>query len=378
MPYIVDIGTAVPNYKVSQDHVRQFAGRIFRKASFELDRLLPIFKNTRISERHFCFGEDWFETERTFPEKNHVYLKHGVELAERAIRDALSRTNVPADRIGHIFFISSTGISTPTIDAHLFNRVGLKSSVLRTPIWGLGCAGGVAGIIRAADWLRAYPDAIALVVALELCGLTFIRGDLSKSNFVASSLFADGCGAVVMAGDSLKGDWAHTISIQAASSVTWPDTLDIMGWEIVEKGLKVIFSRSIPAVVSRAARPAILDFLRGQGLETADIAHFLAHPGGQKVIEAYRDSLGIEEDKLESMQEVLSKFGNMSSATVCFVLRHFLDSNRFRPGEFILSTALGPGFSSEVFLGRCENGAPAAGPQPGSPQPARPGRGTDV
>ena len=352
MPYIVDVGTAVPEFKVTQDHIREFISRIFRKAAFELDRLLPIFQNTRISERHFCFGEDWFETEKAFAEKNQVYLQRGVELAEKAIREALSRTNVSAERIGHIFFISSTGISTPTIDAHLFNRVGLNPSVLRTPIWGLGCAGGVAGIIRAADWLKAYPDSMALVVALELCGLTFIRGDLSKSNFVASSLFADGCGAVVMAGDSLKGDWARAISVQASSSVIWPDTLDIMGWKIVEKGLKVIFSRSIPAVVSNAARPALLNFLRRQGLEPSDIAHLLAHPGGQKVIEAYRDALGIAEDKLESMKEVLAKFGNMSSATVCFVLRHFLDSNRFRPGEFILSTALGPGFSSEAFLGR--------------------------
>jgi alkylresorcinol/alkylpyrone synthase len=160
-----------------------------------------------------------------------------------------------------------------------------------------------------------------------------------------------------MAGDSLKSKWPRKISIQSASSVTWPDTLDIMGWEIVDTGLKVVFSRSIPAVVAHSARPAILDFLHRHGLEPGDIAHFLAHPGGQKVIEAYRDALGLEEEKLESMRVVLEKFGNMSSATVCFVLRHFLDSDHFRPGEMILSTALGPGFFSEAFLGRCENGA---------------------
>jgi alkylresorcinol/alkylpyrone synthase len=360
MPYIIDVGTAVPDYKVGQNEVRDFAGRIFRKASFQVDRLLSVFQNTRISERHFCFDGDWFETDKTFPEKNRVYLEHGVQLAERAVRDALTRTNLSADQIGHIFFISSTGICTPSLDAHLFNRVSFKPSIIRTPIWGLGCAGGVAGIIRAADWLKAYPDRLALVVSLELCGLTFIRGDLSKSNFIASSLFADGCGAVVMAGDSFRAKWARRISVESSTSVTWPDTLDIMGWQIVEKGLKVVFSRSIPAVVTSAARPAILDFLHSQGLETADIAQFLAHPGGQRVIEAYRDALGLEPDKIESMQQVLAKFGNMSSATVCFVLRHFLDSNRFRPGDLILSTALGPGFSSEVFLGRCENGGGGA------------------
>ncbi len=356
MPYIVDIGTAVPEHKVSQNQARDFAGRLFRKASYHIDRLLPVFRNAEIANRHFCFDEEWFEKDRGFPEKNSVYLKQGVRLAEEATREVIARTGIAADEIGHIFFVSSTGISTPSIDAHLYNRIGFRPSVLRTPIWGLGCGGGVAGIVRASDWLKAYPDKTALVITLELCGLTFIRGDLSKSNFVACSLFADGCGAVLMAGDSRKTNLSRRISIEAASSVTWPDTLDIMGWEIVEKGLKVLFSRSIPAVVSSSAKPALLDFLHRNGLEPKDIAHFLAHPGGQKVIEAYREALGLEEEKLESMRRVLRHYGNMSSATVCFVLRHFLDSGRFREGDFVLSTALGPGFSSEAFLGRCLNG----------------------
>jgi alkylresorcinol/alkylpyrone synthase len=357
MPYIADVGTAVPEYTVSQEQASLFAGRIFRKASFEIDRLLPIFRNTNIAQRHFCFDEEWFDEDRTFEEKNAVYLRHGVELAEKAVRDALYRTGTSAEEIGHVFFISSTGISTPSIDAHLFNRMKFLPSVLRTPIWGLGCAGGVAGIIRAADWLKAYPERLALVVSLELCGLTFIREDLSKSNFVATSLFADGCGAVLMAGDMRKDLSPKRISIESTAAVTWADTLDVMGWKLVEKGLKVVFSRSIPSVVSGAARTAIQDFLHKNGVQCGDIAHFLSHPGGTRVIEAYRDALGFDEMKLESMRAVLENYGNMSSATVCFVLRHFLDSSRFRAGDRILSTALGPGFSSEVFLGRCENGA---------------------
>ncbi len=273
---------------------------VYLEGALQVDRLLPVFRNTRISERHFCVDDDWFETEKTFSEKNSVYLEQGVKLAERAVRDVLMRTDIPAERIGHIFFISSTGISTPSLDAHLFNRISLNPSVMRTPIWGLGCSGGVAGIVRAADWLRAYPDRLALVVALELCGLTFIRGDLSKSNFVASSLFADGCGAVVMAGDSQASRWGRRISVESTSCVIWPDTLDIMGWKIVETGLKVVFSRSIPAVVTKAARPVILDFLHSHGLRPSDIAHFLAHPGGQKVVEAYRDSLGSKSTRFKA------------------------------------------------------------------------------
>ncbi len=178
MPYIIDVGTAVPGNKVSQDDVKQFVGRIFRKASFQLDWLLPIFKNTRILERHFCFGEEWFETERAFPEKNQVYLQQGVELAGKAILDALSRANVSADRIGHIFFISSTGISTPTIDAHLFNRIGFSPSVVENAhlepglfrrsrgycrggrpaqgISGQDCARGGPGAVRPDFYPRGY------------------------------------------------------------------------------------------------------------------------------------------------------------------------------------------------------------------------------
>lgn len=357
MPFILDVGTAVPDHTVPQDRAKEFAGRIFRTASFETDRLLPVFQNTQIRQRHFCVEEEWFDEDLSFSEKNLVYVRSGVELAERAVRDVLLRTGVPPEEIGHLFFVSSTGIATPSIDAHLFNRIGLSPSVLRTPIWGLGCAGGVAGIVRAADWLRAYPEKTALVVALELCGLTFIRGDLSKSNFVATSLFADGCGAVLMAGDGRRSTSARRISIDTAAAVTWTDTLDIMGWEVVEKGLKVVFSRSIPAVVTASARPTILKFLHERGLAPSDIAHFLSHPGGNRVIEAYKEALALDENCLESMRKVLRDYGNMSSATVCFVLKHFLDSGRFRAGDRVLSTALGPGFSSEIFLGTCENGA---------------------
>jgi alkylresorcinol/alkylpyrone synthase len=355
MPSIVAVGTAVPPHKFDQDDVRRLAGQLFRAASFDVAQMQAVFANTTIRERYFCVDQNWFEADHGFAEKNQTYLEKGVELAERAASDVCRTAGIPTHAVDHIFFVSSTGIATPSLDAHLFNCLRFKESILRTPIWGLGCGGGIAGIARASDWLRAYPEKTALVVCLELCGLTFIRNDLSKSNFIAASLFGDGCGALMMAGDRhvASQDPACGLSIEGTGSVTWEDSLDVMGWEIADAGLKVVFSKSIPDIVQQSARPAVMEFLEQHGLSLSDIRYFLAHPGGAKVIEAYKQALNLEERQLKSMREVLAGFGNMSSATVLFVIDHFLRSSDYRKGDRVLSTALGPGFFSEMVLARC-------------------------
>jgi alkylresorcinol/alkylpyrone synthase len=338
---------------MEQREVRQFAGQLFGEAAFDVKRLLPVFENTTIQERHFCMAPEWFERCHDFPEKNIAYVEEGVALATEAVLDVCRKTGVRPEEIAHIFFISTTGVSTPSIDAHLFNRLKFRPSIYRTPIWGLGCSGGIAGVIRASDWLKAYPGEIALVVALELCGLTFIANDLSKSNFVATSLFGDGCGALLLAGDENPIRTPRMLSVLATAAVTWEDTLDIMGWEIVESGFKVVFSRSIPSLVQRAARPVMLEFLSNNGFCAEDIRYFLSHPGGARVIEAYQEALNLEGWQIQSMRAVLSKYGNMSSATIFFVLQHFLDSTGYREDDLVFSTALGPGFSSEMMLAKC-------------------------
>jgi alkylresorcinol/alkylpyrone synthase len=355
MPSIVAVNTAAPPHKFDQNDVRRLAGRFFSGASFDVTQMQAVFANTTIRERYFCVDLDWFEEDHGFAEKNRTYIEKGVELAERAVSAVCRTAGISPSEVDHIFFISSTGIATPSLDAHLFNRLRFKGSILRTPIWGLGCGGGIAGIGRADDWLRAYPAKTALVVCLELCGLTFIRNDLSKSNFIAASLFGDGCGAAMLAGDRHAGsrNSARGLSIEATGSVTWGDSLDVMGWEIADEGLKVIFSKSIPDIVQQSARPAVMEFLEQQGLSLKDIRYFLAHPGGVKVIEAYKQALELEEWQLKNMREVLAGFGNMSSATVLFVIERFLRSSEYRKGDRVLSAALGPGFFSEMVLARC-------------------------
>ena len=355
MPSIVAVSTATPPHKFDQNDVRHLAGRLFSAARFDVAQMQAVFANTTVRERYFCVDLNWFEKDHGFAQKNRTYLEKGLELAERAVSAVCRSAGISPREVDHIFFISSTGISTPSLDAHLFNRLRFKGSILRTPIWGLGCGGGIAGIGRAADWLRAWPEKTALVVCLELCGLTFIRNDLSKSNYVAASLFGDGCGALMMVGDrhARIQSPGPGLSIEGHGSVTWEDSLDVMGWEIADDGLKVVFSKNIPDIVQQLARPAVMEFLEQQGLSLKNIRYFLAHPGGAKVIEAYKQALELEEWQLNSMRAVLAGFGNMSSATVLFVIEHFLRSSDYRKGDRALSTALGPGFFSEMVLARC-------------------------
>ncbi len=355
MPSILGVGTSVPRHKIDQERAQQFVRRLFDKSDLQVDRLLSVFANTTVRERYFCMDAEWFSKTHGFAEKNRLYLESGRELAQQAALKACQAADVAPAEIDHVFFISTTGIATPSLDAHLLNRLSFKSSIVRTPIWGLGCAGGVAGIARAADWLRAYPDKTALVIALELCGLTFIRNDLSKSNFVATALFGDGCGALIMAGDQnpKSGRAAPRLAIEDSAAATWRDSLDVMGWDVADEGLRVVFSKSIPRIVNESAGPLVTDFLAANGLELSDLGYFLSHPGGAKVIEAYQRALGLGEAQIASMKAVLADYGNMSSATVMFVLSHFLHSGAGRPGDWVLSAALGPGFSSEIVLARC-------------------------
>ncbi len=355
MPAIIGVACSVPRHAMTQKKIQNFACRMFDGSGLAVDRLLPVFENTTIRKRHLCMEADWFDTAHGFGLKNRAFQDWGLALAREAVRKVCERTDTPTGRIDHIFFVTSTGIAAPSLDAHLFNALEFKPALLRTPIWGMGCGGGVAAMARANDWLKSYPKKTALVVALELCSLTFIRNDLSKSNFVATALFGDGCGALLMVGDEHPQAAAGgpALRIEATDAVTWQDSLEVMGWEVTDAGLRVVFSKNIPRIVDRLARPAIAGFIARHGLSNKDIRHFLSHPGGAKVIEAYRRALELDEAQIRSMREVLSAYGNMSSATVFFVMEHFFASGSYRSGDWALATALGPGFFSEMLLARC-------------------------
>lgn len=346
MPYILSTGIAKPPYEIHQSDAKPFIRDLFADIFSDIDRLLLLFENTQIETRHFCVPLEWFRENHTFQEKNALYIDHATTLSVQALQASLHSAGLELSDLSHLFFVSTTGLSTPSMDARILNALKAHPHLKRTPIWGLGCAGGAAGLSRAFDYVSAYPDQIAAIVAVELCGLTFQRNDLTKSNLVATSLFADGAGCVVVAGDQAKVK--SGLRIKHTRSTLWPDSADVMGWDFSSSGFHVIFSRDIPSFVQTEVAPDIRSYLSEHGLAAPD--HYIFHPGGKKVLEAYQASLEIPSGKLELSEKVLRENGNMSSCTVLYVLDEFLQGNRIGSGEIGLISALGPGFSSELLL----------------------------
>jgi alkylresorcinol/alkylpyrone synthase len=346
-PKVLSVATALPPYRIGQDEVKEFARALFSDEFKDIERLAPVFDNVRVDDRYFCVPREWFERDHGFPERNDLYVEHALDLSEKAARRALDRAGAAAEDVGAIFFVSTTGLSTPSLDSRLIFRLGLSEHTRRVPIWGLGCAAGVAGLAHAADHARLYPGKLTLLVGVELCGLTFQRGDLSKANLVATSLFADGAAAVLL------GEGAQGIELTGSHSTTWPETEDIMGWEVVETGFKVKISRSIPTLVRQRMTENLATACEFAGLSPEEIRHYVTHPGGARVLDALEEVLGFEPGGLTLSREVLRDCGNMSSVTVLFVLERFLRNREFATGDMGMLSALGPGFSAEHVFFRC-------------------------
>jgi alkylresorcinol/alkylpyrone synthase len=346
-PTILSVASALPPHRIGQGEVKEFARGMFSGAYRDFERLLAVVENTNIDGRYFCVPAAWFERDHTFTEKNALYVEHALDLSEKAARRALERAGAEPGDVGAVFFVSTTGLSTPSLDSKLIFRLGLSEHTRRVPIWGLGCAAGVAGLARTADYARAYPGELALFVGVELCGLTFQRGDLSKANLISASLFADGAAA------ALLGLGTEGPELIGSHSTTWADTEDIMGWDLVETGFKVRLSRSIPTLVRRRMSGNLLAACTSAGISLDDIEHFLVHPGGTKVLDAFEEVLGLGPGALVLPREVLRECGNMSSVTVLYVLERFLRSREFAAGDLGVLSAMGPGFSAEHVFFRC-------------------------
>ncbi|HET6401998.1 MAG TPA: 3-oxoacyl-[acyl-carrier-protein] synthase III C-terminal domain-containing protein [Candidatus Kapabacteria bacterium] len=353
MPYIAGLTTATPPNVLEQQDAKRFAEQLF---GGEIKHLLPVFDNALIDRRHFATEIDWFFQPHTFTEANDRYIESSLALAEEVVVKLTEQCGIGTQAFDAIFFVSTTGLSTPSIDARLFNKIPLNPHIKRIPVWGLGCAAGVAAIARASEYVRAFPKHRALVVSVELCSLAYQLGDRSKSNIVAAALFADGAAACLVAGDEVPHP-SHGFaqpSIVGSLSTTYPNSLDVMGWRITSEGFKIVLSRDIPSIVTGLVRENIGELLNAHGLTVADIAHYLTHPGGAKVLEAYAQALALTHGELQPSLDVLRNFGNMSSATVFFIMERVLRETRANTGEYGLASALGPGFSSELVLLRWE------------------------
>jgi alkylresorcinol/alkylpyrone synthase len=348
-PKILSVGTALPEHRIEQHNIREFARILFASSFRDIDRLVTIFENSQIKTRAFCTDLSWFQSPKSFAEKNDLYVQHASSLSEAAAREALVKANLEPSQIDAIIFVSTTGLATPSLDTVLIKHLGLSQHVARMPLWGLGCAGGAAGLARASEYARAFPGKRVLLVAVELCSLTFQHNDHSKSNLVATSLFADGAAAVIV---STEGNSSNPELLGSYSTLI-PDSEDVMGWDIVDSGLKVRFAKSVPDLVRNLMRQNLCEAAKANNIKLEQIQHFVTHPGGIKVLQAYQEALLLEPEALNDAREILETCGNMSSVSVLFVLEKFMQRiSSVNAGEYGAISAMGPGFSAEHVIFR--------------------------
>jgi alkylresorcinol/alkylpyrone synthase len=339
-PRLIALQTAVPPFPVDQREAARRAALLF-EGHPEVLRLLSVFDNTGIETRYSCVPIDWYTQPHGWKERTDLYLTNSVDLLEQVTLACLAETQLDRRDIDAVVVASTTGIATPSLDALLIERMGLRRDIVRLPIFGFGCAGGVFGLARAAELARAMPGARILFLVVELCALTFRKDDVSKSNIVAAALFGDGAAGAIV---STAGGGP---ALGSSGSHTWANSLDIMGWEVEEDGLKARFSQSIPSLVASDFRAIANGFLRNNDIALSSIEAFACHPGGAKVLDALEDALDLSRGALEDSRATLRDYGNMSAATALFVL-HRMRTRGFT-GRTLMS-ALGPGFSAGFVM----------------------------
>jgi alkylresorcinol/alkylpyrone synthase len=348
-PSILSVGRALPPNYVDQETLISALSAYWGEKHFNVQRLADLHRAARVGGRHLALPLHEYAALDSFARCNDAFLRVGTDLGEAAVRDGLARAGLAPRDVSHLFFVTVTGISTPSLDARLVNRLGLPASVKRTPVFGLGCMAGAAGVARVSDVLRAFPGEVAVMLSVELCSLTLQRDDASVTNVIASGLFGDGAAAVVLQGGARPRP-PGAPRVLATRSVFYPDTEWVMGWDVVDTGFKVVLSARVPEVVEAHVGADVDAFLAEHGLDRSRIRHWVAHTGGPKVLEAFRKSLDLPDAAVERSWRSLREVGNLSSASVLFVLGDLLDAGEARAGDLGLLAAMGPGFSAELVL----------------------------
>jgi len=346
MSIIRSAATALPPYQYDQATVLEEVRRWLGPHAERFPRLLAAYDRGLVRTRRSVMPLEEIFRARTFEEKNDLYMRSAADLGERAVRGALQRAGLAPGDVDYFISASCTGFMIPSLDAILAHRLGMKPSLGRLPINQHGCAGGAVALRQAHEHLRAHPGHTVLVLAAEIATVTFQLDDLTPENIVSTSLFADGAAAAVLTTDGPE----DAPRILDADSRLFPDSADLMGFALRNSGLKIVLSRRVPSRIRQHAPRAIEDFLGRRGLGLGDIDHFLLHPGGRKIIEGFEEAFGLGEGALRETRDVLARHGNLSSATVLYILEEHLRAGRGERGDLGLLVAFGPGFGCESLL----------------------------
>ncbi|HEX2494972.1 MAG TPA: 3-oxoacyl-[acyl-carrier-protein] synthase III C-terminal domain-containing protein [Steroidobacter sp.] len=342
---IAATATAVPPHLLTREDVKTYIRKVFDIGDRRLDAMMTIIDNAQVRQRHAIFPVEYIVTRRSLEKTSAEYQHHSVALGRQAAEACLATAGMTASDIDLIITVSCTGFMIPSLDAHLINLMGFRSNVRRLPLTELGCAAGAMALAQAWEFVRAFPGRTVLIVSVELPTLTFQGGDSSQANLISSVLFGDGAAAAIVTGRSVRGP-----QIVDAETYTFPSSLDAMGFDLRDDGFHIVLSKDVPQMIRDRIRQLADDFLRRSCLTRENIAAYILHPGGQKLLSYVEQELGLCHCETELSWQVLAEYGNLSSATILFILHACLTRNRVKSGEYGLAAAFGPGFSSELLL----------------------------
>jgi len=344
-PAIVATSIAVPEYTVSREQVKQHMRRVFLLDGARLDGMMAIVDNSHIERRYTIFPLEYTIEPRPLTKTNLEYQEHAIRLGAQVAKECLDRAGMKPEEIDWIITVSCTGFMIPSLDAHLIESMGFRRDVRRLPITELGCAAGAAAFARAHEFVKAGPGKNVLLIAVELPSLTFQRRSFTQANIISSILFGDGAAAAIISSEPRKGP-----QILATETFLFPRSHDAMGFDLKEDGFHIILSKDVPDLIRGEIKQLVDCFLHRQNLNRSDIAAFVLHPGGRKLMDYMEEELGLCRQKTEPSWDILNDYGNLSSASVLFVLDDWLKKNRVGEGQYGLMAAFGPGFSAELLL----------------------------
>ncbi len=342
---IAATATALPPHLITRDDVKYYMGRVFEIPERRLEAMMAIVDNAQVHQRHAIFPIEYTVEPRPLSQTNNEYIEHAVKLGREAAEKCLERACLRADEIDLIITVSCTGFMIPSLDAHLIQLMGFRSNIHRMPFTELGCAAGAMSLSRAADYLKAHPGANVLIISVELPSLTFQRKDITQANLISSILFGDGAAAVIVTGQKRPGP-----QILATETYTFPDSLGAMGFDLRDSGFHILLAKDVPEMIGGKIKGLVTDFLTRHGMQQQDIKGWILHPGGARLLGNVEQELGLCKCDTQPSWDILGTVGNLSSATILFILQEWLEKRPLKSGEHAMAAAFGPGFSAEFLL----------------------------
>src|SRR5215471_5488507 len=345
-PTIAATATALPPHLITREDVKYYMGRVFDIPERRLEAMMCIVDNAQVHQRHSIFPIDYTIEPRALAKTNNEYIEHSVKLGREAAEKCLERAGLKPEDIDMIITVSCTGFMIPSLDAHLINLMGFRSNVRRMPFTELGCAAGAMALGRATDFLKAHSSGNVLIIAVELPSLTFQRKDISQANLISSILFGDGAAAVLVT----SAPRARRPRILVSETYTFPNSLDAMGFDLRDSGFHILLSKDVPELIGGQIRDLVDGFLERHGRLREDIKGWILHPGGARLLGNIEVELGLTKCQTQPSWDILSNVGNLSSATILFILQEWLEKRPLKPGDYAFAAAFGPGFSAEFLL----------------------------